>query len=229
MKNKEKMRGRDILIKQLKTEGKGSFFAGIILAFFGLGIALLLTSEAEMDRRLLLTGAACILMIGGIGLMIMGLIQYLRPSSDSYLVKNPIIYKRADELYANTIYKDDYIVISKENIGFRAKPVYIFPRDWILVVYMDYQSRWDSQYKKTVEDAFLNIITVKENFRVSFSTDARKDRYEINDFLDHVRKACRFCRIGNDNDMYIYEMRQKYKEYENKKLEQMTGNFSSIG
>lgn len=194
--------GSKKVVKKLRQKGIALFFSGILL----------LMATLLMFYGLLKEGAGAVIVlpiaffVGSIALVYFG-IDYMRGRKSRYAKKNPEVFDLADDLDANPVYEDKFIVVSNKAIAAKKDFSTAANLNDILAIYESINRTNGIVTSHVVKLELINGRTI------SINVYARKRETKDNVVLT-ISHYCPNAAVGYSGEIMSY-VRAKRKEYKN--------------
>ena len=194
--------GSDIVKKSIRRR---SLIVIVLGAFLSINSGMMFVGAIAIKDFSVMFFASLILLVLGIFIVWLG-IKEGNLKTNGFIKRNPDLLNQADELYANIIYEDKFVIASQKHIGSKKVRTNIASFEEIIGMYLR-KTRYN--HLVTVQKELI-IITRKGEMAVSIYSDLKRI-----DVMELVINNCpNELRIGYtpENLAYFKQQQALYKE-----------------
>lgn len=202
------MRGSDILIEKIRSDGTRFITGGTLLALLGALLVWLAVTADDADVAFIWL-FAIILLVSGIAMFVSGIQRRNRPENSKIIRKNPALPAMADELFADMIYEDKFVKISNRIIANQKNITQMTYTNEIFLIYISKQSY---NFVPTSKELIIETARGRLNLNIYGRT-----KNTVNELVNMICQLSPNTRVGytNENLQYLAQMRQSYTGYLN--------------
>ena len=198
--------GRDRLLDQIKHSARNYVILGVILTLMPIFIILIVFIFVRNRGDIFWIIAPAVCMACGIAVFVFQIKTYFHPENAGVFKKNPLILPMVDELIANKVYEDRFLVFSPRIIANAMDLKQISYTDEVFLIYV-YIHRTNG-----VMDLKQLVLANARN-TIKLNIMAKKDP-EINELINNIVCHCRYARVGYNPEglAYLENMKKIWAE-----------------
>ena len=198
--------GSEQILSKIRSSAKGGVIGGLILGLMPLIISILIIATGNFEGNLILIIIFAVMALGGFFLAAYNMRIMSDPTKSSALKKYPEMLKLADELCANTLYKDNVVMFSERVIANAIDIRQISFTDEVFLIYV-----YIHKTKGVTDSKLLKLETARNT--IGLPVFRMKDP-EINNLINLVLSRCKYARVGYNNDSFAYlkQMKELWKQ-----------------